>query len=53
MEKHRIVRSKTAGRLAAVLLATSCLTPILLTGGAAPAWAATAAATSLQVARTP
>jgi autotransporter-associated beta strand protein len=36
--KHRIDRSKKAGRLAATLLATSCLTPFLI-GVAAPAWA--------------
>ena len=38
MEKHRIDRSKRAGRLATTLLATSCLTPFLI-GPAAPAWA--------------
>src|SRR5713226_4275067 len=38
MKKHGIARSRIAGRFAAVLLATTCLTP-LLTGVAAPAWA--------------
>jgi outer membrane autotransporter protein len=38
MKKHGITRSRIAGRWAAVLLMTTCLTP-LLTGVAAPAWA--------------
>src|SRR5258708_35282661 len=37
MKKHGIARSRIAGRLGAVLLATTCLTPLVVAGIAVPA----------------